>query len=135
MKFVTGFKVGHPMAEIGVLLLAQQGFTNEVCFKIQRDNMLNSILSNERDEGVYERMMSFMTKIPFDDDELMNLRKYFYDDDPVLGSSVEVENSIEKTLETFMKNQKLGEGERNTAKATHHTFIQLTTLCSSLRSS
>mmetsp|Transcript_5466 Transcript_5466/g.10941 ORF Transcript_5466/g.10941 Transcript_5466/m.10941 type:complete len:941 (+) Transcript_5466:226-3048(+) len=107
MKHLTGFKVGPPMAEIGIIQEAQQTFINEVCFKIQRDNMLNEIiLNNDNPTGVYVRMMRYMTKIPFDDDELMSLRKFFYDE-PVIGWTGEEENNIEKALENYMKNQKL----------------------------
>jgi hypothetical protein len=109
MKHLTGFKVGPPLAEIGLISVHQQGFMNEVCFKIQRDNMLNEILQATGEEpksGVYGRMMRYMTRIPFDDDELMELRKFFYDE-PVIGWAGEEDNNIEKALEKYLKNQKL----------------------------
>ena len=106
MKVMQGFRAGPPMVAIGALEIAAQHMTNEECFRLRRDiqmktllqwmennrnskndpNLLtNDVLSGENNssgapsQSAYLRMLDWLGRIPFDESELMDLRKYFYD--------------------------------------------------------
>lgn len=107
MKVVHGFRVGPPMVAIGALEVMAQHLPNRECFRLRRDiqmktmlqwmennrntsgmgpDMLtNDMLSGANDaigapsQSAYLRMLDWLGRIPFDSDELMDLRKYFYD--------------------------------------------------------
>lgn len=107
MKVVHGFRVGPPMVAIGALEVMAQHLPNEECFRLRRDiqmktmlqwmennrttsgmdpNLLtNGMLSGANDaigapsQSAYLRMLDWLGRIPFNSDELMDLRKYFYD--------------------------------------------------------
>jgi CheY-like chemotaxis protein len=109
MKVMHGFRVGPPMVAIGALEIAAQHMPNEECFRLRRDiqmktllqwmennrtniassndpNLLtNDVLSGANDasgapsQSAYLRMLDWLGRIPFDESELMDLRKYFYD--------------------------------------------------------
>jgi CheY-like chemotaxis protein len=107
MKVVHGFRAGPPMVAIGALEVMAQHLPNEECFRLRRDiqmktmlqwmennrttnltdpNLLTTdILSRANDatgapsQSAYLRMLDWLGRIPFDSDELMDLRKYFYD--------------------------------------------------------
>lgn len=108
MKVMHGFRAGPPMVAIGALEIAAQHMTNEECFRLRRDiqmktllqwmennrkgtgggdpNLLtNDVLSGASDtsgapsQSAYLRMLDWLGRIPFDESELMDLRKYFYD--------------------------------------------------------
>jgi len=103
MKHLTGFLVGPPMVAIGALDVVAQGLSNEECFTIRRDIGMKAIFdwmetnrgparnSNvSREEAIahnlpaqsaYHRMLDWLSRIPFDEDELSELRSYFYDAD------------------------------------------------------
>jgi len=108
MQSLTGFQVGPPMVFIGALGVFALNLSNNECFRIQRDNQMKTILQwrkihskngkigqpqndseldNEEipSQNAYQRMLSWLTKIPFDEDELSMLRKYFYDSENVEG--------------------------------------------------
>jgi hypothetical protein len=82
------------MVTFGALEVAAQHMTNEECFRLRRDiqiktllqwmesNRNNSIdnndpnlLSNVMNPG----MLDWLGRIPFDESELMDLQRYFYD--------------------------------------------------------
>jgi CheY-like chemotaxis protein len=107
MKVMHGFRAGPPMVAIGALEIMAQHFTNEECFRIRRDiqmktllqwmesnrnasssdrrTLTNDLLSGANDstgapsQSAYLRMLDWLGRIPFDESELMDLRKYFYD--------------------------------------------------------
>ncbi len=107
MKVMHGFRAGPPMVAIGALEIMAQHFTNEECFRIRRDIQMKTLLqwmesnrnanSNDRriltnevlsgandstgapSQSAYLRMLDWLGRIPFDESELMDLRKYFYD--------------------------------------------------------
>jgi CheY-like chemotaxis protein len=106
MKVMHGFRAGPPMVAIGALEVMAQHLPNEECFRLRRDiqmktllqwmeNNRNSsldsnLLTNEMISGAHEatgapsqsaylRMLDWLGRIPFDSDELLDLRKYFYD--------------------------------------------------------
>lgn len=109
MKVMHGFRTGPPMVAIGALEIAAQHMTNEECFRLRRDiqmktllqwmesnrnsasgggdsNLLtNDVLNGAQDasgapsQSAYLRMLDWLGRIPFDESELMDLRKYFYD--------------------------------------------------------
>lgn len=107
MKVVHGFRAGPPMVAIGALEVMGQHLPNEECFRLRRDIQMKTMLqwmesnrttsgidsnflTNEMISGVndangapsqsaYLRMLDWLGRIPFDSDELMDLRKYFYD--------------------------------------------------------
>ena len=109
MKVMHGFRSGPPMVAIGALEIAAQHMSNEECFRLRRDiqmktllqwmennrnttaanndpNLLtNDVLSGAQDasgapsQSAYLRMLDWLGRIPFDESELMDLRKYFYD--------------------------------------------------------
>ena len=120
MKRMNGFEAGPPMVALGALQIANQGVSNEECFRIRKDEQMKTILkwmetnraklgrrnpnlSGQSDmnsqyltpdfvqsmndvEGIpsqnaYLRLLSWLSRIPFDEDELISLRKYFYDSD------------------------------------------------------
>jgi len=104
MKVMHGFRAGPPMVAIGALEIAAQHMTNEVCFQLRRDIQMKTLLQwmeNNRNnkkaggnpddvlgandasgvpsQSAYLRMLDWLGRIPFDESELMDLRKYFYD--------------------------------------------------------
>jgi CheY-like chemotaxis protein len=107
MKVVHGFRAGPPMVAIGALEVMAQHLPNEECFRLRRDiqmktmlqwmennrntsgmdlNLLtNDIISGANEstgapsQSAYLRLLDWLGRIPFDSDELMDLRKYFYD--------------------------------------------------------
>ncbi len=107
MKVMHGFRAGPPMVAIGALEIMAQHFTNEECFRIRRDiqmktllqwmesnrnasssdrrTLTNEVLSGANEstgapsQSAYLRMLDWLGRIPFDESELMDLRKYFYD--------------------------------------------------------
>ena len=107
MKVMHGFRAGPPMVAIGALEIMAQHFTNEECFRIRRDiqmktllqwmesnrnaiskdrrTLTNELLSGANNtagapsQSAYLRMLDWLGRIPFDESELMDLRKYFYD--------------------------------------------------------
>ena len=107
MKVMHGFRAGPPMVAIGALEIMAQHFTNEECFRIRRDiqmktllqwmesnrnasssdrrTLTNDLLSGANEstgapsQSAYLRMLDWLGRIPFDESELMDLRKYFYD--------------------------------------------------------
>lgn len=107
MKVMHGFRAGPPMVAIGALEIMAQHFTNEECFRIRRDIQMKTLLqwmesnrnANSSDrrtltnellsgannatgapsQSAYLRMLDWLGRIPFDESELMDLRKYFYD--------------------------------------------------------
>jgi CheY-like chemotaxis protein len=107
MKVMHGFRAGPPMVAIGALEIAAQHMSNEECFRLRRDiqmkmllqwmennragnagdpNFLNAdVLSGANEasgapsQSAYLRMLDWLGRIPFDESELMDLRKYFYD--------------------------------------------------------
>lgn len=109
MKVMQGFRAGPPMVAIGALEIAAQHMTNEECFRLRRDiqmktllqwmennrnnnsnkndanQLTNDVLSGGQDQSgapsqsAYLRMLDWLGRIPFDESELMDLRKYFYD--------------------------------------------------------
>ena len=107
MKVMHGFRAGPPMVAIGALEIMAQHFTNEECFRIRRDiqmktllqwmennrnasssdgrTLTNELLSGANEsrgapsQSAYLRMLDWLGRIPFDESELMDLRKYFYD--------------------------------------------------------
>ncbi|KAL3795152.1 hypothetical protein HJC23_007380 [Cyclotella cryptica] len=106
MKVLHGFRAGPPMVAIGALEVMAQHLSNEECFRLRRDiqmktllqwmennrtstldpNLLtNDMISGAHDstgapsQSAYLRMLDWLGRIPFDSDELMDLRKYFYD--------------------------------------------------------
>ncbi|KAL7480991.1 hypothetical protein ACHAW6_006671 [Cyclotella cf. meneghiniana] len=106
MKVLHGFRAGPPMVAIGALEVMGQHLSNEECFRLRRDiqmktllqwmennraasldpNLLtNDMISGANDatgapsQSAYLRMLDWLGRIPFDSDELMDLRKYFYD--------------------------------------------------------
>mmetsp|Transcript_14596 Transcript_14596/g.31751 ORF Transcript_14596/g.31751 Transcript_14596/m.31751 type:complete len:1240 (-) Transcript_14596:40-3759(-) len=105
MKVMQGFRAGPPMVAIGALEIAAQHMTNEECFRLRRDIQMKTLLQwmennrNNNDPGMltndvlsgggdqsgapsqsaYLRMLDWLGRIPFDESELMDLRKYFYD--------------------------------------------------------
>mmetsp|Transcript_13043 Transcript_13043/g.24914 ORF Transcript_13043/g.24914 Transcript_13043/m.24914 type:complete len:1243 (-) Transcript_13043:186-3914(-) len=109
MKVMQGFRAGPPMVAIGALEIAAQHMTNEECFRLRRDIQMKTLLqwmennrnnnSNKNDpnlstndvlsggndqsgapsQSAYLRMLDWLGRIPFDESELMDLRKYFYD--------------------------------------------------------
>ena len=107
MKVMHGFRAGPPMVAIGALEVMGQHLPNEECFRIRRDIQMKTMLqwmennrttsgidsnflTNEMISGAndasgapsqsaYLRMLDWLGRIPFDSDELMDLRKYFYD--------------------------------------------------------
>jgi len=113
MKVMHGFRAGPPMVAIGALEIMAQHFTNEECFRIRRDiqmktllqwmesnrnasssdrrTLTNELLSGANDstgapsQSAYLRMLDWLGRIPFDESELMDLRKYFYDISGVKG--------------------------------------------------
>lgn len=121
MKRLNGFAVGPPMVEIGALDDYAQGFSNDECFRIRKDEQMKTILqwmeSNRAaklngesapniagmpdtnnfltpdfvssinevhgtpSQNAYLRLLGWLSRIPFDEDELSSLQKYFYDID------------------------------------------------------
>ncbi|KAL7551381.1 hypothetical protein ACHAWF_014583 [Thalassiosira exigua] len=109
MKVMHGFRAGPPMVAIGALEIAAQHMTNEECFRLRRDIQMKTLLQwmeNNRNtvagggagaaaqealsgnggdgsgapsQSAYLRMLDWLGRIPFDESELMDLRKYFYD--------------------------------------------------------
>lgn len=107
MKVMQGFRAGPPMVAIGALEIAAQHMTNEECFRLRRDIQMKTLLqwmennrnNNNKDpnfltndalsggqdqsgapsQSAYLRMLDWLGRIPFDESELMDLRKYFYD--------------------------------------------------------
>lgn len=107
MKVVHGFRAGPPMVAIGALDVMSQHLPNHECFRLRRDIQMKIMLqwmennqaisgmdSNQLTDDVllgvndaagapsqsaYLRMLDWLGRIPFDSDELMDLRKYFYD--------------------------------------------------------
>jgi len=107
MKVMHGFRAGPPMVAIGALEIMAQHFSNEECFRIRRDiqmktllqwmesnrnanssdrrTLTNEVLSGANEstgapsQSAYLRMLDWLGRIPFDESELMDLRKYFYD--------------------------------------------------------
>jgi len=107
MKVMHGFRAGPPMVAIGALEIMAQHFTNEECFRLRRDiqmktllqwmesnrnasssdrrTLTNDLLSGANEstgapsQSAYLRMLDWLGRIPFDESELMDLRKYFYD--------------------------------------------------------
>ena len=109
MKVMHGFRAGPPMVAIGALEIAAQHMPNEECFRLRRDiqmktllqwmenNRNNIAISNDHNlltndalsgandfsgapsQSAYLRMLDWLGRIPFDESELMDLRKYFYD--------------------------------------------------------
>ena len=107
MKVVHGFRAGPPMVAIGALDVMSQHLPNDECFRLRRDIQMKIMLqwmennqaisgmdSNQLTDDVllgvndaagapsqsaYLRMLDWLGRIPFDSDELMDLRKYFYD--------------------------------------------------------
>lgn len=97
MRVLNGFSVGPPMVAIGALDVMAQNLSNEECFRIRRDIQMKTILqwmeggqqdgSEMKDpnetpsQSAYLRMLDWLSRIPFDEDELDDLRAYFYDID------------------------------------------------------
>jgi hypothetical protein len=102
MKSLIGFSVGPPLVAIGALDVVAQQLSNEDCFRIRRDMQMKVIVEwmesnkgnpTEMDEAAilrnklllsqsaYHRMLDWLGRIPFDEDELSDLRAYFYDID------------------------------------------------------
>lgn len=109
MKVMHGFRAGPPMVAIGALDIAAQHMANEECFRLRRDIQMkillqwmennrnnvvssydpsiltNDVLSRANDssgapsQSAYLRMLDWLGRIPFDESELIDLRKYFYD--------------------------------------------------------
>ncbi|KAL9189776.1 hypothetical protein ACHAXT_009451 [Thalassiosira profunda] len=106
MKVMHGFRVGPPMVAIGALEIAAQHMTNEECFRLRRDIQMKIMLqwmeakrsgavtgdflttdalvgatdaSGAPSQSAYLRMLDWLGRIPFDESELLDLRKYFYD--------------------------------------------------------
>merc|ERR1712194_407672 len=102
MKVMRGFRAGPPMVAIGALEIAAQHMTNEECFRLRRDIQMKTLLqwmennrsaaksnkdpnppdddtSGALSQSAYLRMLDWLGRIPFDESELMDLRKYFYD--------------------------------------------------------
>ena len=109
MKVIHGFRVGPPMVAIGALEVAAQHMTNEECFRLRRDiqmktlvqwmesnrtnsadnngpNILTNVMipgandaSGAPSQSTYLRMLDWLGRIPFDESELMDLQRYFYD--------------------------------------------------------
>ena len=102
MKSLVGYLVGPPMVAIGALDVVAQQLSNEECFRIRRDmqmkvivdwmesNKSNQAAMNDEEkianslqlsQSAYHRMLDWLGRIPFDEDELSDLRSYFYDAD------------------------------------------------------
>lgn len=104
MKVMHGFRAGPPMVAIGALEIMAQHMTNEECFRLRRDIQMKTLLqwmesnrskdpnflTNDTISGAndangapsqsaYLRMLDWLGRIPFDESELMDLRRYFYD--------------------------------------------------------
>jgi len=107
MKVMYGFRAGPPMVAIGALEIMAQHMSNEECFRLRRDIQMKTLLKwmeNNRasqsenpsfltnddlsrandmndapSQSAYLRMLDWLGRIPFDESELMDLRKYFYD--------------------------------------------------------
>lgn len=98
MRTLNGFKAGPPMVAIGALDLNAQSLGNEECFRLRRDIQMKTILqwmqkrpgdqnvgaadaevADPPSQSAYMRMLDWLSKVPFDEDELNDLRKYFYD--------------------------------------------------------
>ncbi len=100
MKVIHGFRVGPPMVAIGALEVAAQHLTNEECLILRRDIQMKTLLqwveSNRNSstdnndpnlltnvsappQSMYLRMLDWLGRIPFDESELMDLQRYFYD--------------------------------------------------------
>lgn len=127
LKQLRGYAVGPPMVAIGALKPYAQSLSNDECFRIRRNEQMNTILqwqqsnrlARERgdagnpnlvaalnpsdsanqcfltpdfvrninevqgtpSQNAYYRLLGWLSRIPFDDDELTALQKYFYDPD------------------------------------------------------
>lgn len=109
MKVIHGFRVGPPMVAIGALEVAAQHMTNEECFRLRRDIQMKTLLqwmesnrntsadnndpnlfhnvathgandaSGAPSQSTYLRMLDWLGRIPFDESELIDLQRYFYD--------------------------------------------------------
>jgi CheY-like chemotaxis protein len=99
MKSLIGFSVGPPLVAIGALDVVAQQLSNEDCFRIRRDMQMKVIVewmeknntaldeatklrnNLQLSQSAYHRMLDWLGRIPFDEDELSDLRAYFYDVD------------------------------------------------------
>lgn len=99
MKYLIGFSVGPPLVAIGALDIVAQQLSNEDCFRIRRDMQMKVIVewmeknntaideasklrnNLQLSQSAYHRMLDWLGRIPFDEDELSDLRAYFYDVD------------------------------------------------------
>mmetsp|Transcript_20893 Transcript_20893/g.48055 ORF Transcript_20893/g.48055 Transcript_20893/m.48055 type:complete len:1295 (-) Transcript_20893:84-3968(-) len=107
MKVMHGFRAGPPMVAIGALEIMAQHLSNEECFRLRRDIQMKTLLqwmeankkgtaggntwltsdvlsgaqnaSDAPSQSAYLRMLDWLGRIPFDESELMDLRRYFYD--------------------------------------------------------
>ena len=107
MKVMHGFRAGPPMVAIGALEIMAQHLSNEECFRLRRDIQMKTLLqwmeankkgtagggarltsdvlsgaqnaSGAPSQSAYLRMLDWLGRIPFDESELMDLRRYFYD--------------------------------------------------------
>uniref|UniRef100_A0A7S1FQS7 Response regulatory domain-containing protein n=2 Tax=Corethron hystrix TaxID=216773 RepID=A0A7S1FQS7_9STRA len=99
MRSLSGFRVAPPMIVMGALDHALQHISNDECFKLRRDMQMKTIstwmqpsdvpLSNRsvatnnmedsHGESAYHRMLDWLSRVPFDEDELADLHSYFFD--------------------------------------------------------
>ncbi|GMH87090.1 hypothetical protein TrST_g9989 [Triparma strigata] len=117
---LVGFRVAPPLVELGLVSVSDQAQNNTDCFRWLRDQAVSRMqgtqamqvntedlkalrAKQEEDsnsspvEASAKMMLDQLPLIPFDDDELTDLRKYFYDEGEAERLSAKDESRARKT--------------------------------------
>ena len=122
MKNLVGFRVAPPMVAIGALEVVAQSLGNEECFRVRRDIQMKAMLermhhqkvqrafpsdgflnndattSNVNDNTSFLCLLDWLPRIPFDEDELLDLQNYFLEADGGENSESAVANDMSVVL-------------------------------------